>query len=262
MSALLRVINLAPGKWEAVVISSVSLVDHHIPCGATRLTRKVEVRAQMWNVIGWSTLALLVGFALGRIRPKIYARSARRLFRGIRTEKRPYAVPTDAAITYLIEIEKQEIESRQTTLKQMATFNAAALAISGALVVKHMMAFHMIAIMFYIIAFVSILAGHLAIGDYRKKRFNCILTAFRQKQNGQVQIPTTNVGSPPFARIAISVTYLAFLAGVLLTVYSFTAKSYCKTTTGTSSITRDVICDLALISEYMDEESKHSTPSP
>lgn len=207
----------------------------------------------MWIVACGATLfGGLIGFYLGRLRPKVCARAARRAFRGLFKPKGSYLVPREAALSYLVELEKQEIDIRKTALQQMTMITIGALAVSGGLALKHMIMFHWLAIMMYIIALISGYIGTCSLADYRRKRANDVLISLDRSKSGQVSISRKNGGTPIFVKLTMFVMYLFFIVGVAFTTNAFFARGYCD---GLPRMMMNAgerfMCDLVISSKYL-----------
>lgn len=211
----------------------------------------------MTIILCWSALGLGVGFFAGKVYFRIYRRKIRKLFRRAPKSNSAYSMSRTGALTYVMELEKQEIEIRQAALKQMTTITVAALAVSGGLALKHMIAFHWFAIMMYVVALVSGYVGTCVLADYRKKRSSDVLKSLRLSVAGQVSLTRKNANTPFFVRLSMFSMYLFFLIGIFFTTNSFFAKKYCENLVIVEMNAGDrFMCDLVFTSEYVAEQLK------
>lgn len=186
----------------------------------------------MVQILGWGALFGIIGFGLGRLSSKFFECDTGGSFRERNKAQQQYEMPRDVALSYLIGLEKQEIQIQQDAFKHMAIVNLGALAVSGGILAgdSSLIAFHLLASWMYILALLCILFAMSDVAGRSEKHRKEVLEGVRCISVQNVKIPTKRVGIHIGSKLLMTAVYGFFLAGVGLSLISFFAPTHCTPT--------------------------------
>lgn len=187
---------------------------------------------------------------------RLYRRRILRVLKKNTPPKSTYEVARSEALTYLTEIEKQEIEIRQTGFKHLATITLGALALSGGLLAnsKSTLMFHILASLLYVIALILTLFAIWLVADQRRKRLHEILALVSKNEQPKINLPYRRIASPHSSRVLVLLVYMLFAGGALLTLTSFMLPKQCEWPGQKDWIER-YACELVEVSKFITNDN-------